>query len=120
MRYEIYRNKNSSLEDVKQEVDFFKQVEREDKWLGNGAQKNLNTDTYVSGPLHPYMEQAVYYFEGFTRQAVREHLDKEKLVGHEIWPARRAYQNKQLAEDEACCAEVCASAVGANGQKEWF
>lgn len=120
MRYEIYRNKNSSMEDFTSEVEFFKQVEREDKWLGNGTQKNLNTDTYVAGPLHPYMEQAVSYFEGLTRQALREHLDKEKEAGEEIWPARRGYQGKQLALDEAFCREACSSSVKANGGQEWF
>ncbi|EXJ72496.1 uncharacterized protein A1O5_05001 [Cladophialophora psammophila CBS 110553] len=120
MRYEIYRNKNSSLETFTKEVEFFKQVEREDKWLGNETQRNLNTDTYVSGPLHPYMEQAVAYFEGLTRQALREHMDKEKEAGREIWPVRRPYKGEQLALDEDFCKEVCSSSTLANGGKEWF
>ncbi|KAH7160548.1 hypothetical protein B0J13DRAFT_603021 [Dactylonectria estremocensis] len=59
MRYEVYRNKHLSAENLKEAVDFFKQSENEDKYLGNNAQKRLNSDTYIAGPLHPYMQEAV-------------------------------------------------------------
>jgi len=110
MRYEVYRNTNSSDVDVRAAISFFKQVENEDKWLGNKAQLGLNSDTYVAGPLHPYMEQAVQYFESLLRPALKSHVEEERRVGSEIWPARRTLAGKQqLEEDETFCQGVCES-----------
>ncbi|KAJ3521448.1 hypothetical protein NM208_g13283 [Fusarium decemcellulare] len=114
VRYEVYRNKNSSQEDFKAEVDFFKQVENEDKGLGNNAQVGLNSDTYTAGPLHPYMERAVEYFEGVLRAMLKKHSEEEKSQGRELWPARRTIPNSQLEEDEAFCRGVCESAKTTN------
>lgn len=108
MRYEFYRNVNVPVEAFQQEVDFFKQVENEDKWLSNNAQDNLNNDTYVAGPLHPYMERAVKYFEDLLRPLLREHVEREKKLGHEIWAARRTEDNQNaVSEDEAFCKSLC-------------
>ncbi|KAH7007197.1 Rieske [2Fe-2S] iron-sulfur domain-containing protein [Ilyonectria destructans] len=115
MRYEVYRNKNSPAEAVKEAVDFFKQVEDEDKYLGNNAQKGLNSDTYTAGPLHPYMEKAVEYFETVLRSSLKKHVEEEKKAGHEIWPARRTVANAQSNEDEAFCRGVCNSAATTAG-----
>lgn len=49
MRYEVYRSKSVSAEEFKKEVDFFGQVEEEDKFLANGSQANFNSNTYRSG-----------------------------------------------------------------------
>lgn len=114
MRYEFYRNTKCTDAEVKHGIDFFKQVENEDKWLGNNAQVNLNTGTYVAGPLHPYMEVAVSYFESLVRKVLKDHVENEKTVGHEIWPASRTQPGKQVEEDEVFCKSVCDSAVGAN------
>ncbi|KAM5343356.1 hypothetical protein ACJ41O_011893 [Fusarium nematophilum] len=116
MRYEVYRNKNSSEEDFKESVDFFKQVENEDKYLGNNAQKGLNSDTYTAGPLHSYMERAVEYFESVLRSTLKKHVEEEKALGKEVWPARRTIPNAQLDEDEAFCRGVCESAKATNGK----
>ncbi|KAJ4189396.1 hypothetical protein NW755_006214 [Fusarium falciforme] len=113
VRYEVYRNKHSSEEDFKAEVDFFKQVENEDKWLGNNAQVGLNSDTYAAGPLHPYMERAVEYFEGVLRSMLKKHTEEEKSQSRELWPARRTLAGSQLEEDEAFCRGVCESAKNA-------
>ncbi|KAF1841290.1 ISP domain-containing protein [Cucurbitaria berberidis CBS 394.84] len=100
MSYQIFRNKTASDEDFNDACEFFKQVEREDKVLGNGVQINLNTDTYIAGPLHPRMEDAVIQFQSWLRSKLHEHRAQEQNGGGEIWPARRARQeDAQLEED---------------------
>ncbi|KAG6357524.1 hypothetical protein INS49_013401 [Diaporthe citri] len=56
MRYEVYRSKTATPEQLKEKLDFIAQVEGEDKCLANGAQGNLNSDTYTTGPFHPDVE----------------------------------------------------------------
>jgi Ring hydroxylating alpha subunit (catalytic domain) len=108
MRYEFYRNNKVPQEAFQGEVDFFKQVEAEDKWLSNNAQLNLNSDTYVAGPLHPYMERAVKYFEDLLRPLLYEHVAEEKKSGKEYWPARRAEDpQKGASDDELFCQSLC-------------
>ncbi|CAH0004516.1 unnamed protein product [Clonostachys byssicola] len=114
MRYEVYRNKNSTDEEFKMEIDFFKQVESEDKYLGTNAQKGLNSDTYMAGPLHPYMEKAVEYFEHVLRTSLKKHVEEESKLGNQKWPARRTMPNAQMNEDEAFCRGVCSSGAEAN------
>jgi hypothetical protein len=117
MRYEVYVNKNVARADVDAEINFFKQVEKEDKWLGNKAQGGLNSDTYTAGPLHPYMERAVHYFESLVRPMLRDHAEMEKKFGQKIWPARRLLENKQLQEDEEFCRGICESGTGGVGDR---
>lgn len=119
MRYEVFRNKNSTDEEVKAEVDFFKQVENEDKWLGNNAQRGLNSDTYVAGPLHPYMERAVEYFESVHRPMLKKHVEEERALGRQIWPARRSMKNDSLEKDEEFCRSICESSGKVNKVLAW-
>ncbi|XXG96485.1 hypothetical protein Hte_002768 [Hypoxylon texense] len=111
MRYEVYRHKSVSPEDFKKEVDFFGQVEAEDKWLANGVQGNFNGDTYVTGPLHPDVEEAVSYVMKLVRNMIHVHADEEKQRKAEWWPARRSTKEAGAIEDEAFCRDVCKSAV---------
>lgn len=113
MRYEIYRRKGVDPEVVKKEIEFYNQVEGEDKWLANGAQANLNSSTFVAGPLHPELEQGVAYCEKIIRELLLKHGEKEKEQGGPIWPATRARPGKQLEEDEAFCRGVCETSNGA-------
>lgn len=57
MEYEVYRNKNSSDEELGHLDTIFKQVLKEDKDLCNAAQKNLNAGIYTNGQLHPQNEK---------------------------------------------------------------
>lgn len=110
MRYEVYRSKSATPEQVKEKLDFFSQVESEDKWLANGSQANLNSDTYMTGPFHPDVEEAVVYVIGRVKGMLHEHVDEEKKRGAEWWPARRGpvQATKSSAEqDEAFCRGVC-------------
>lgn len=119
MRYEVFVNKHSPRAEVDAEIEFFKQVENEDKWLGNKAQGGLNSDTYTAGPLHPYMERAVEYFENLLRPMLKEHVEEEKKLGRQIWPARRQLESKQLEEDEEFCRGICEPSAGERSVLAW-
>lgn len=116
MRYEVYRRKGIDAEEVKKEIDFYYQVEGEDKWLANGAQSNLNAGPYVAGPLHPELEEGVAYTEQIIRDLVQKHADQEKKEGRQIWPATRQMRGKQVEEDEALCRGICETTNGGGQQ----
>lgn len=109
MQYEVYRHKNSSEEQFQDMDLFFKQVEREDKFLCTHAQKNLDAGCYVSGPLHPHNEKGVLHFKSLVKQRLLEHWEKEKELGREITPAKRTSDNDAISEEELFCRDVCAS-----------
>ena len=119
MHYEVFVNKNTPRAEVDAEINFFKQVENEDKWLGNKAQGGLSSDTYTAGPLHPYMERAVEYFENLLRPMLKEHEAEEKKLGRQIWPARRELESKQLKEDEEFCRGICESHTTTRSVLSW-
>lgn len=112
MRYEVYRNPKFTVEEFKADYEFLKQVEMEDKYLANGAQTNLNTKTYMAGPLHPIQETGVQYFDNLVRNILKSHVEKEKTEGRKIWPASRTIETKQLDEDMALCNSVCSGTEG--------
>lgn len=111
MRYEVYRSKTATPEQLKEKLDFFAQVEGEDKWLANGAQGNLNSDTYTTGPFHPDVEEGVTYVVNLVKKILRDHVDEEKKRGAEWWPARRALVQSASEEDEVFCRGVCGNSV---------
>lgn len=117
MRYEVYRSKTASPEELKENLDFFNQVESEDKWLANGAQSNLNSDTFTTGPFHPDVEEAVSFVAGIVKKALHDHIDDEKKRGAEWWPARRTPVEESSQEDEAFCRGICGTSTvpGAEG-----
>lgn len=111
MRYEVYRSKTATPEQLKEKLDFFAQVEGEDKWLANGAQANLNSDTYTTGPFHPDVEEGVTYVVALVKKILRDHVDEEKKRGAEWWPARRALVQSASEEDEVFCRGVCGNSI---------
>ena len=111
MRYEVYRHKDTSPEDFKKDLDFYKQVESEDKWLAGGSQLNFDNDTYTVGPLHPDVEEAVTYVTKLVKKMLQDHVNEEKSRGEQWWPARRVHKLEGMEEDEAFCRNVCASSV---------
>lgn len=112
MQYEVYRNINSSDQDFEEMDRFFKQVEGEDKYLCTNAQKNLNAGGYVSGPLHPHNEKGVLHFKSLVKKILAEHREKEKSLGQEITPAKRAPNSTDIDEEELFCKDVCNSTAG--------
>ncbi|KAL4923688.1 aromatic ring-hydroxylating oxygenase subunit alpha [Aspergillus undulatus] len=123
MKYEVFRNKNSSDEDFNMIDSIYKRVMSEDKDLCAQAQKNLNTGVFVNGELHPTMEKGPLYFQKVVRDLVTEHFEKEQMEKHEIWPARQRVPKEATAsaKDEQFCASLscnpeggeCCSSIGA-------
>ncbi|KAH6980623.1 Rieske domain-containing protein [Ilyonectria sp. MPI-CAGE-AT-0026] len=106
MVYEVYRLKSASDESFEEIDAFFKQVEREDKGLCDAAQRNLNTDTYVAGPLHPQKEKGVMHVKKLVKEAIEKHLAAERAQGVKINPSKRVAVTS-VSEEETLCKLVC-------------
>lgn len=89
IRYEVFRNKNSSDEDFTLINDIYKRIMSEDKALCDLAQKNINAGVFVNGEMHPIMEKGPLFFQKLVRENVTEHRRKEEAAKQEIWPARQ-------------------------------
>lgn len=89
MRYEVFRNKNSSEEDFQLINHMYKRIMSEDKYLCDLTQKNLNAGVFVNGEMHPRMEKGPLYFQKFVRDTVTDHYKREQAAKQEIWPARQ-------------------------------
>lgn len=89
MRYEVFRNKNSSEEDFQFINQLYKRIMSEDKVLCDLAQKNLNAGVFINGEMHPRMEKGPLYFQKFCRDTVTTHYKSEQAAKQETWPARQ-------------------------------
>jgi hypothetical protein len=101
---------------------FFKQVEKEDKQLCEGAQRNLNAGVYVNGSLHPGNEkvqpatcsqtirliadaaQGVLFFQGKVRDALLKHHEVEQTERREMWPAAANPKGSRAQREVDFCA----------------
>lgn len=110
MRYEVYRNKNSSEEDFKRIDQIYKRVMAEDKYLCDLTQKNLNSGVFVNGEMHPKMEKGPLYFQQAVREIVQSHWKREQAAKQEIWPARQQLPDTALVSGkdvEFCSGLAC-------------
>ncbi|KAK3691162.1 hypothetical protein LTR37_018816 [Vermiconidia calcicola] len=89
MRYEVYRNKNSTEEEFQLVNKIYKRIMSEDKYLCNLAQKNLDAGVFVNGEMHPRLEKGPLYFQRKVRDTVTEHFKREQAAKQEVWPARQ-------------------------------
>ena len=96
MKYEVYRNKNSSEEDFQHINQIYKRIMSEDKGLCELSQRNLNTGVFVNGEMHPKMEKGPLYFQNVCRDTVMAHYKREQAAKQEIWPARQTLPDKAL------------------------
>lgn len=107
MHYQIFRNINAKQEHFDLINDLYKQVMNEDKGLAAGVQKNLERGLFINGQLNPRVESAVLHQQARTREIVKEHSEKEKVAGRQIWPAAQVPStNKASQEDEEFCASL--------------
>jgi hypothetical protein len=98
MRYEVFRNTTSTLEQFQAVDEIYKRVMSEDKALCDAAQKNLNAGVFVNGELHPRLEQGPLHFQSQVRDTVTEHWGKEQALGREIHPARQEMPESKAGE----------------------
>ncbi|KAK3704820.1 hypothetical protein LTR37_013652 [Vermiconidia calcicola] len=89
MRYEVYRNKNSTEQEFQLVNKIYKRIMSEDKYLCNLAQKNLDAGVFVNGEMHPRLEKGPLYFQKKVRDTVTEHFKREQAAKQEVWPARQ-------------------------------
>ena len=89
MHYQIFRHKAASQELFDKINVLYKQVMNEDKGLASAVQKNMERGIFVNGQIHPRVESAALHQQARTREAVGEHLAREKEAGREVWPAVR-------------------------------
>ena len=107
MHYQIFRNKDSTEEQFRLIADLYNKVVGEDKVLCELAQRNLNAEIFVNGEMHPRLEKGPLYFQKVNRTVIREHFDREKAAGREIWPARQQLPSGAVTSNED--VELCSS-----------
>ncbi|KAI5455641.1 Rieske [2Fe-2S] iron-sulfur domain-containing protein [Mariannaea sp. PMI_226] len=102
MRYEVYRNQNSSDEDFETINATYKRVVSEGKAICSETQKNLTVGASASAKTGPAD------FQKTVRDIVQAHYKKEQEAGTEIWPARQVLPKNASAtsEDVAFCSNV--------------
>ncbi|KAM0328794.1 hypothetical protein ACHAQA_005208 [Verticillium albo-atrum] len=120
MKYEVFRNKNSSDEDFGVINDMYKRIMSEDKYLCLNSQKNLNAGIFVNGELHPELEKGPLFFQKTVREVVTAHFKKEQLAGEEIWPAQQRVPKTATASqaDANFCSAVDCCRKGKMDEKK--
>jgi Ring hydroxylating alpha subunit (catalytic domain) len=140
LEYDIYNRKGAHPSEIKNFIEFLKEVEQEDFDLCEATQKNLNSGVYMSGPLHPVKENGVLcesiiidnlclytdlgtVYQVKTKEMIMEHLKLEKEAGKEIHPAFAGlkYAGEKGKEADALCKSLdCLAGEGINAdQFEW-
>lgn len=109
MEFDVYRHNDAAEEDFERMNQAFKRIISEDKWLCNLTQENLESGTYVNGPLHPDHEGGPLYFQKLVKAAVTEHRKLEERSGQKIWPAARQAL-PQAENDMAFCSSLSCEA----------
>lgn len=107
MKYEVYRNKNSSDEDFNVINEMYKRIMSEDKVLCTNAQKNLNAGIFVNGEMHPELEKGPLFFQKTVREIVTAHWKKEQQAGREIRPAQQVIASASQSDANFCTAVDC-------------
>lgn len=120
MRYEVYRNKNSSDEDFEVIAAMYRRIMSEDKDLCARAQKNINAGIFINGEMHPKLEKGPLYFQNLVREAVQTHYKRESDAERELWPARQTLPRAAAAanSDVEFCASLCPAADQCSVNKE--
>lgn len=119
MRYEVYRNKNSSDGEFETINQIYKSKMSENKDLCVETQKNLNTGASANSQLNPTAERPVD-FRTVIRGLLAEHHKREEDAGEQIWPARQRLPKEEAVskEDMEFCSKLTnndASALTAGG-----
>ncbi|KAI5376770.1 hypothetical protein J4E82_004438 [Alternaria postmessia] len=108
MEYEVYRHKDASDAEFEAIDSMYKRVLNEDKWLCLNTQKNYAAGVYVSGEMHARMEKGPLFVQKTVRNLVRQHHERERQLGREIWPARQVLPDSatRVHEDEAFLCDL--------------
>ncbi|KAL6403030.1 Choline monooxygenase, chloroplastic [Ilyonectria robusta] len=104
MKYEVYRNKNSSDEDFQVINDIYKKVASElglGLYLCTNEQKKPNAGVFINGKTQPAFQNSV-------RDLIQAHYKREVDADREIWPARQVLPESATAteKDIGFCSNV--------------
>lgn len=104
MKYEVYRNKNSSDEDFQVINDIYKKVASElglGLYLCTNEQKKPNAGVFINGETQPAFQNSV-------RDLIQAHYKREVDADREIWPARQVLPESATAteKDIGFCSNV--------------
>ena len=107
MRYEVYRNKNSSDAEFETIHQIYKSMMSENKDLSVETQKNLNTGVSTTGQLNS-MEERPVDFQTLVRGLLAEHHKREEDAGEQIWPARQRLPKEEAVskDDMDLCSKL--------------
>ncbi|KAJ5683558.1 hypothetical protein N7462_006723 [Penicillium macrosclerotiorum] len=110
MRYEIYRNINSSDEDFEMTHQELKRIMSEDKDLCANTQRSLSSGAFADGESGSHMDKGTIQVQNAVRDLVLDHYKREAEVGHEIWPSRQTLPTEAQTskEDVDFCAKLSA------------
>lgn len=91
--YDVYKlhTPNASPEAHQKMIHFYQKVTQEDIDLCTEVQKNMQRRVFASGPLHPFHEEGVIAFQKTLKEMLLHHIDCEKEVGKQLWPAARSH-----------------------------
>lgn len=114
MRYEVYRNKNSSDAEFETIHQIYKSMMSENKDLCVETQKNLNTGVSTTGQLDSTEERPVD-FQTLVRGLLAEHHKREEDAGEQIWPARQRLPKEEAVskEDMDFCSKLTSNDTSA-------
>ncbi|KAK5080128.1 hypothetical protein LTR05_008787 [Lithohypha guttulata] len=117
MEYEVYRHNEATDAEFEKIDTMFKRILKEDKWLCNSAQKNLNAGVFINGEMHSRMEKGPLFFQSTVRALLKDHRKLEESRKQEIWPARQALPAAEMPSREDL--DFCASLDCDQAQIAW-
>lgn len=75
----------------------------------------MDRGLFVNGEMHPRVESAALHHQAKGREAVKRHLEREKVAGREIWPARQEGNEDEVSRDDE---EICRGLACGSEKKE--
>jgi len=115
LEYDVYKHNSVGMEELKDFMKFYEQVEQEDYDLCEATQRGLEAGIYSKGTLHPNKENGVLYYQGLILDRVTKHRDAEKEAGRELNPAVPQSQRS----DSTCATSFICSSMGGTGVMSW-
>ncbi|KAI5116935.1 hypothetical protein M0805_001493 [Coniferiporia weirii] len=117
MEFDVFNRRGVTEDVLSENKRFFTQVQQEDFDLCEGVQRSMNAGIYGSGVLHPREENGVLYYQGRVLDYCESHLEAERRVGKEIYPARPVSQDP--SSDSCSANRICSELEEGKGTLAW-
>ncbi|KAL7007345.1 hypothetical protein EMMF5_003184 [Cystobasidiomycetes sp. EMM_F5] len=115
LEYDVFRHHSMPMQELREFMSFYEQVEQEDYDLCEATQRGLEAGVYSKGTLHPQKENGVLYYQGLVADWVQRHQAAEESDGKEIHPARPAGQST----DDCGLSTICNKLNGNDKVLAW-